>query len=446
MPVSASIYGGSRPRVAPITALDAMLEQAQRQDVRLKSQQNQQAFDDDQATRQASMASGGDQNKLLQLLQSGGQYKAAQALRKTMLDADKSRADIAGVGAKTKETLTDNQVKQIGIHTDMLSNVQNPDDAMQWAQIGKDSGALTEPQYQMALKNIQRVSQDPQAFNQWKNQAALGAKKYIEMNKPVFSTVNAGNAQVTTAREGLTGQVMPSLGQSTPILQSADNAASNARMAADAAASRGIQVRGQDLADARSRESNAAFMSKPFEVTGPDGTPVLVRQDKRGNITPVQGYGPKTGVEKPLTDAQSKAALFGSRMESSNKVLESLAGDGTTTSIPGARAGFGIGATLNTLSSAKQQQLNQAKRDFINAVLRRESGAVIADSEFNNAEQQYFPQVGDSPQVIKQKADNRALAIRGVQAEVPKASRGVLSEIQGGKPAASKVVNFGDLK
>ena len=143
-------------------------------------------------------------------------------------------------------------------------------------------------------------------------------------------------------------------------------------------------------------------------------------------------------------------------MESSNKVLESLAADGTTTSTPGSRAGYGIGAVMNTMSSAKQQQLLQAKRDFVNAVLRRESGAVIADSEFDNAEKQYFPQVGDSPEVQKQKGNNRAIAIRGVQAEVPKAQRGILREIQDGKtgswgdsepaPGGGKSVNFRDLK
>jgi hypothetical protein len=137
-----------------------------------------------------------------------------------------------------------------------------------------------------------------------------------------------------------------------------------------------------------------------------------------------------------MNDAQSKAALFGSRMEASNKVLESLAADGTTTSIPGARAGFGVGPTLNVLSSSKQQQLNQAKRDFVNAVLRRESGAVISDAEFDNAEKQYFPQVGDGDAVKKQKADNRALAIRGVQAEVPPEHRGTMKEIQGGATAS----------
>jgi len=191
-------------------------------------------------------------------------------------------------------------------------------------------------------------------------------------------------------------------------------------------------IAGGHLAISRAAEGRAAAAPKGTY----DSERGLIVDTRSGETKPVTAngapIGPKEKPEKPLTDAQSKAALFGSRMEASNKVLAELEKAGTTTSVPGARTGFGVGATLNVLSSAKQQQLNQAKRDFVNAVLRRESGAVIADSEFSNAEQQYFPQVGDSDAVIKQKANNRAIAIRGVQAEVPKGQRGVLDEIQGG--------------
>jgi len=134
--------------------------------------------------------------------------------------------------------------------------------------------------------------------------------------------------------------------------------------------------------------------------------------------TPV---GPK---DKNLTEGQAKANLFGTRMQEANKILAGLAENGTTTSIPGSRAPY-IGGVINAVQSADLQSLDQAKRDFINAALRRESGAVIADSEFANAEKQYFPQPGDSEQVIKQKARNRQIAIEGVLSEVPENRRGV---------------------
>ena len=61
----------------------------------------------------------------------------------------------------------------------------------------------------------------------------------------------------------------------------------------------------------------------------------------------------------------------------------------------------------NVLKSEERQKYEQAQRNFINAVLRRESGAVISDEEFANARLQYFPQPGDSQGVIAQKKQNR---------------------------------------
>ncbi len=207
------------------------------------------------------------------------------------------------------------------------------------------------------------------------------------------------------------------------------------------------------MSDRRQREALAAAVGKPFEVTGEDGKPVLVQQDKQGNIRPVEGYLPKTAAEKPLTEGQSKAVLFGARMQAANGIFDELAAKGVTTSVPGSRSGIlGIGAMVNAGSNPMQQRLDQAKRDFINAVLRRESGAAISESEFDNAEKQYFPQVGDSEQVIQQKRSNRAIATRGMQAEIPKAQRGVVDEVIGKSASANspagapKVVNFGDLK
>lgn len=71
-----------------------------------------------------------------------------------------------------------------------------------------------------------------------------------------------------------------------------------------------------------------------------------------------------------------------------------------------------IGSNLPSfLQGAERQQFEQAKRNFVNSVLRNESGAVIADSEFKNADKQYFPQPGDTPAVLEQKRLNRETAL-----------------------------------
>ena len=85
------------------------------------------------------------------------------------------------------------------------------------------------------------------------------------------------------------------------------------------------------------------------------------------------------------------------------------------------------GTALN-FANHEQQQIEQAQRNFINAVLRRESGAVISPEEFDNARKRVLPQPGDEPASIAQKcqpaANHRRIAHRGgVESHVAGADR-----------------------
>ena len=63
------------------------------------------------------------------------------------------------------------------------------------------------------------------------------------------------------------------------------------------------------------------------------------------------------------------------------------------------------------------RQYDRAKREFVNAILRQESGAAIGQEEFNNADKQFFPQFGDSKETIKAKREARQRAIDGLKAQ-----------------------------
>lgn len=131
-------------------------------------------------------------------------------------------------------------------------------------------------------------------------------------------------------------------------------------------------------------------------TTNPDGTVSLTE-------------GPISNRPK-LTADEAKNAGFLERGVAANKVLEELEGQGTSlwNKTIGNVPVFG-----NYARSEDAQKYDQAKRDLVNAILRRESGAVISDEEFANAEQQYFPQPGDGPEVVEQKRKNREAAIKG---------------------------------
>lgn len=212
------------------------------------------------------------------------------------------------------------------------------------------------------------------------------------------------------------------------------------------------QRRGQNMTDARSREANkAAALSQPFTVAGPDGKDVLVQQNKAtGELVPVQGFSPKNSDKAP-TEFQGKSAGYGARAEEADAIIRELEGKYSPAAVnaKGALGNvWGVGGALeagaNVALPAEAQRAEQAQRNFVNAVLRQESGAAIAESEFNNAKKQYFPQPGDSAEVIRQKADNRQTAIRGFKANAGKAGGGGASSSW--SPPAGGVVDFGSLK
>jgi hypothetical protein len=160
------------------------------------------------------------------------------------------------------------------------------------------------------------------------------------------------------------------------------------------------------------------YLSQPkVSIDGATGQPVTIRADLSWARPPVRGDKPAPAPQptinigepvKPaeLTQEMKTAAGFADRMENSGKIIT---GSGGALANPGDRAldSLPLG---NYLVGDTFQGANQAKRDWINAQLRRESGAVISPGEFANADKQYFPVPGDSEATIAQKARNRQIA------------------------------------
>lgn len=157
------------------------------------------------------------------------------------------------------------------------------------------------------------------------------------------------------------------------------------------------------------------------------------------DVSPDGGVSVRQGgatIEKPLdlTVEEGKNSGFLIRTRNSNSVLDELEAEGTDVgakirqNIP-----FGVG---NFFQTPEFQKYDQARRDFVNAVLRRESGAVISVEEFENANQQYFPQPGDAPEVIAQKRRNRVDAIAGLELGAGEGAGSAI--VKGRDPAAGQ--------
>lgn len=143
-------------------------------------------------------------------------------------------------------------------------------------------------------------------------------------------------------------------------------------------------------------------------------------------------YRQQEEQNKPPTESQGQAAGFGIRAKEANQLLKDLEAQGVTnTGKIRSAVGQIVGATpfigqnfremaesgLNFTASDAQQQTDQARRNFVTAILRKESGASISPTEFANEERKYFPVVGDSPTVIAQKQRAREIAIQSLEAQ-----------------------------
>jgi len=196
------------------------------------------------------------------------------------------------------------------------------------------------------------------------------------------------------------------------------------------------------------------------QVLETENGPMLLNP-RTGQAQPIMANGqPITGSGKPLTEAQGNATAFGMRMKESNELINDLEKKGVTntgvirstiggivgmTPFVGEKMQQGVQSGMNVLPTAlggpssEQQQVDAARKNFITAVLRKESGAAISPTEFYNEAQKYFPQPGDSDAVIKQKQNARETAIKAMEIQAGPGKRQIEQF------GAKKVVNFNDL-
>jgi len=195
--------------------------------------------------------------------------------------------------------------------------------------------------------------------------------------------------------------------------------ADEAQKRADAIAARGEYV---------IKEVEAADGTKSLvrvKVLGPEGA---VGTGAGGAPAPASVGNPFNQSGGKFTEGEGKAAGFADRMLQSEAILSGagVASNAEGPASPGVqdqganKTQAALNATPkigNFLISSERKAYEQAKRTFINSQLRRESGATIQDAEFLNAEKQYFPQPGDPPEQVAQKAETRRAAIEAMGRE-----------------------------
>jgi hypothetical protein len=180
-------------------------------------------------------------------------------------------------------------------------------------------------------------------------------------------------------------------------------------------------MRTQGNAD-RSYNFQVSNANKPVIKTVKDmnGNEQLVSVSPDGsNPTPISVSGQGQQPTNPFAygkqnENQSKDSGYANRLFRAEGILrdpKSMDAAGNIYERGLDKLPMGLG---NFLQSPEYQKYDQASRDFINGVLRRESGAAISQSEFDNAYRQYLPRPGDSKEVLAEKQRNRQEAIAGI--------------------------------
>lgn len=174
----------------------------------------------------------------------------------------------------------------------------------------------------------------------------------------------------------------------------------------------------QGMKGKTAKEIQDAKDKAAFERTKQQGIDALNREKERNKrpFAPkapaaAKGAGKDKGAAPvALKPAQIEAAGFGRRLEQSESTFQALEKENFDRT--DAKTAFKSRMPLEALKPDQVKRQQQAERNFINAVLRKESGASISSDEFSNAEKQYFPRVGDTPEVVAQKRRNREIVIQ----------------------------------
>ena len=147
--------------------------------------------------------------------------------------------------------------------------------------------------------------------------------------------------------------------------------------ASENAKDRAVTVQGQIMTDARQREANR-----------------------------------NAADNKPLNEYETRNFGFFDRAKQATGVLEQLEGTIGNKNLAG-QALLKYGP--NVLQPEENQMYRQAKGMFLNAYLRRDSGAVITPQEEAMGDRDFFPQPGDGPKVLEQKRKARQTVLNALK-------------------------------
>ncbi len=195
-----------------------------------------------------------------------GGFSQADALQKAMLERDKTKAEVSNKDASTAKYQAETMGVRLNQYRDALERVNNPQAAAQWLKAQYDDPVIGQFIAGMAGpfdQALQRMTQHPAGFEDWRNRAGMGIEKFMADQRVRAQQAETGRHNLAT--EGVQqGQLGVSRGQLA--VAQGNLGLSRERLNVDKAAPKGEVIQteqGPMLLDKRTG------VTRP--VLGPDG-------------------------------------------------------------------------------------------------------------------------------------------------------------------------------
>lgn len=271
-----------------------------------------------------------------------------------------------------------------------------------FGQVAGASLSLPEPQRRaFAAQQLQMRGYDPNLVNQvqgW-DDASLGALRASSMDA-VQQLEQANNVRDFKADQADKTRNFN--------LKAEDTRSDNSR--ADRLADNTIRLGDNTIRNTESqiadRDEKNALASRLADNTIANTQSQIA--DRQADNARADAEASKPKEAKPFSQAQATAAGFANRMAAAEENIAKAMEHFNPSSAAKGRG---------PLKNMPQRSYEAAQRAWIEAHLRKDSGAAIGKDEYENARKTYFPEAFDPPLVVRQKAQARAEAQRSMIAQ-----------------------------
>lgn len=135
-----------------------------------------------------------------------------------------------------------------------------------------------------------------------------------------------------------------------------------------------------------------------------------------GSVSKIGGGGVEVNVGgegMKLTEGQSKDLGYYARGLYANDDLAAV--ESELTNLPATILDGFAGSVGNFFQDSDYQQARAAAAQFLSVILRKDTGAAITAQEFDIYGPMFLPMPGDGPEVMQQKRESRARALRAIR-------------------------------